>query len=279
MPSGSTGGFALKPRSATANESRSVLIKHIESKDNASFKRLLGLAEDRASRRQTGRTLLDGEHLLEAALAQGITPSQLILSQSALEKTPGDWLRRLPQVPALALGDALFKRLSPVDSPTGLLAEIAIPLPVADSAGCRVLLDDVQDPGNLGAILRVAAAAGCVAVHLSRGCAEAWSPKCLRGGQGAHFLLAIHEQVDLPALVEEGGMPVYAAALGAERSLYDLDLRGSLGFAFGNEGAGLGKALLAACQPFSIPMPGRVESLNVATAAAICLFERVRQLA
>lgn len=270
---------APRPRSATANESWPVLIKYIESKDNASFKRLLGLAEDRASRRQSGRTLLDGEHLLEAALAQNITPTQLIFAQSALDKAQGNWARRLSQVPVLVLADALFKRLSPVDSPTGLLAEIAIPQPATDPAGCRVLLEDVQDPGNLGAILRVAAAAGCVAVHLSRGCAEAWSPKCLRGGQGAHFLLAIHEQVDLLTLAEDGGMPVYAAALGAGRSLYDLDLRGSLGFAFGNEGAGLGKSLLAACQPFSIPMPGRVESLNVATAAAVCLFERVRQLA
>jgi TrmH family RNA methyltransferase len=114
-------------------------------------------------------------------------------------------------------------------------------------------------------------------VYLSQGCSDAWSPKCLRGGQGAHFQLAIHENVDLPNLALGFDGSVYAASLGGTASLFDLDLRGRVGFAFGNEGAGLSAPLCAAAQPFIIPMPGKVESLNVATAAAVCLFERVRQ--
>jgi TrmH family RNA methyltransferase len=254
------------------------LIKSISSRDNPAFRQLLALATDRAARRQSGQTLLDGEHLLEAALLAGIEPRCLVFSESALASQMGDWARRLPHVPALQLSDSLFKRLSPVDSPSGLLAEIAIPQPADRIDGCVLLLEGIQDPGNLGAILRVAAAAACAVVHLSPGCAEAWSPKCLRGGQGAHFQLAIREQADLLAVAGSLAMPVHAAALGTNRTLYGLDLRGPQAFAFGNEGAGLSAGLRVLCQPFSIPMPGRVESLNVATAVAVCLFERVRQL-
>jgi TrmH family RNA methyltransferase len=162
-----------------------------------------------------------------------------------------------------------------VDSPTGLLAEIAIPAVVNETAQFVVLLEDIQDPGNLGALLRTAAAAGVEQAYLSTACADAWSPKCLRGGQGAHFRLAIQERADLPAVARR--FPVHAAILGAPQSLFDLDLRGAVGFAFGNEGAGLSEALCACSSPFSIPMSDRVESLNVAAAAAVCLFERVRQ--
>lgn len=187
-------------------------------------------------------------------------------------------MARLAGLPTLSLPANLFAPLSSVKTPTGLLAVIDIPDSGVDSEGFLLLLEDIQDPGNLGAILRVAAAAGGHRVCLSKGCAEAWSPKCLRGGQGAQFQLIIQEGTDLPAEAQAFDGPVYAGLLGAGHSLFDLDLKGRVGFAFGNEGAGLSQALQTACQPFSIPMLGRVESLNVATAAAICLFERVRQI-
>jgi len=178
----------------------------------------------------------------------------------------------------MVLADRLFTALSPVDSPVGLLAVIKTPLPRASGAECVVLLENIQDPGNLGALLRVTAASGVTMVHLSRNCAEAWSPKCLRGAQGAHFQLEIHEGTDLQVFARGFPGPIHAASLGATATLFELDLRGPMGFAFGNEGAGLSEELRAVAHPFSIPMPGRVESLNVATAAAVCLFERVRQL-
>ncbi|MEW5787460.1 MAG: RNA methyltransferase [Pseudomonadota bacterium] len=252
-------------------------LKTITSRDNPVYRDLLDLATARKVRRERGQTLLDGPHLLEAALAAGFRPQRLILSESAATSSLGGWLARLPDVPALCLPDALFARLAPVDSPAGLASVIAQPRPATASGDCVVLLENIQDPGNLGAILRVAAAAGATSVQLSKGCAEAWSPKCLRGGQGAHFLLSIHEGVDLPALAEAFPGPVHAASLAGTASLYDLDLRGPVGFAFGNEGAGLSDGLCALARPFRIPMPGAVESLNVATAAAVCLFERVRQ--
>jgi TrmH family RNA methyltransferase len=261
-------------------------VKAISSRDNPTYKALHALACDRRARRKTGCTLLDGPHLLQAGLAAGVTLRSLIFSATAAAGELADWCRRLPaqlpaqspEIPAYVLPDALFNTLAPVDTPVGVIGEIVIPQAASAQGDCIVLLENIQDPGNLGAILRVAAASGVDAVHLSQGCSDAWSPKCLRGGQGAHFQLAIHENADLPALAQSFGGPVYAASLGGTAALFDLGLRGRVGFAFGNEGAGLSPQLCAAARPFIIPMPGKVESLNVATAAAVCLFERVRQL-
>jgi len=261
---------------AWLDRSLPVNCKTIASRDNPVFRELLALATDGRARRQAGRTLLDGPHLLEEALAAGLLPRRLVFAESAAVPFAG-WRERLASVPALVMPDRLCAALSPVDHPVGLLAEIDVPLLSPASPDCMVLLENIQDPGNLGAILRVAAAAGVDAVRLSRGCAEAWSPKCLRGGQGAQFRLAIEEGVDLAACVAAASMPAYAARLDATRSLYQLDLRGPAMFLFGNEGSGLSAELCARAIPFIIPMPGRVESLNVATAAAVCLFERVRQ--
>lgn len=254
------------------------VVKHITSRDNPTYRQLLGLARHRRDRRQLGQTLLDGEHLLQAALQAGHVPRLLAFAEPSPFSALEAWRTRLPGVAAVSLAPNLFAALSPVDSPSGLLAVIDISHPAANPDGFLLLLEDIQDPGNLGAILRVAAAAAAGRVCLSKGCAEAWSPKCLRGGQGAHFQLSIQEGVDLAAEAAAFPGSVYAGLLGARHSLFDLDLKGRVGFAFGNEGAGLSPALQAVCQPFSIPMPGRVESLNVATAAAVCLFERVRQI-
>jgi TrmH family RNA methyltransferase len=255
-----------------------VSLKQITSRENPTFRQLLGLAQNRRDRRQQRKTLLDGEHLLESALQAGVLPRQMVFSEHYPVAMMEGWLARLGGVPGVSLTANLFAALSPVESPSGLLAVIDIPDHGVESDSFLLLLEDIQDPGNLGAILRVAAAAGGHRVCLSKGCTEAWSPKCLRGGQGAQLQLAIREGVDLAAEAVAFEGPVYAGLLGADHSLFDLDLKGHVGFAFGNEGAGLSAALQSVCQPFSIPMPGRVESLNVATAAAICLFERVRQI-
>ena len=116
------------------------------------------------------------------------------------------------------------------------------------------------------------------AVYLSEGCADAWSPKALRGGQGAHFVLPIIERADLLQVIADFNGQTLATSLHGE-SLYALDLTQPVAFVIGNEGAGLSDALLAAAgQRVHIPMPGNVESLNAAAAAAVCLFERVRQV-
>lgn len=250
-------------------------VKPITSRDNPTYRELLALATDGRARRRQRQTLLDGAHLLRAAQEAGLTPRMLVTTDAGVPGEAG--MPLTAEIPRIELPASLFRTLSPVDTPTGLLALLDIPAASGRKDEFVVLLEGIQDPGNLGALLRAAAAAGVDTVHLSKGCAEAWSPKCLRGGQGAHFLLDVQEDADLLEIARR--RPVHAAALGAQASLFDLDLRGPAAFAFGNEGAGLSPALLDLTHPFRIPMPGRVESLNVATAAAVCLFERVRQAA
>lgn len=248
----------------------------IASSQNPRYKALRKLAESADARRECRQTLLDGEHLLIAALEAGIRPQLLITPAAAM---PHPLLARCADVPRLELTAGLFNLLAPVKTPTGILTLIEIPQirPPTQLDFC-VLLEAIQDPGNLGAMLRSAAAAGVNAAYLSPQCADAWSPKVLRGGMGAHFTMQVIEHADLPAIARAFSGNVCAAALGAARSLYQTDLRGAVAFAVGNEGAGLSTELRgAASVEFTIPMPGRVESLNAAAALAVCLFERVRQ--
>lgn len=255
-------------------------MKHITSRDNPFYKGLLKLTGHARQRRKAGETLLDGTHLVAAYHACGGKPLHLLHTAAALQnKEVSELLKRYPDVPQILLDDALFAELSELKTVSGLLAVIA--LPEADFApecsGFCLLLEDVQDPGNLGSMLRSAAAAGCDAVFLSRGCADAWSPKVLRAAMGGHFVLTVVEEADLLRVAAQFGGEVFAASLDGKSTLFDCSLRGRVGFAIGNEGAGLSASLQAVCQPFIIPMPGKVESLNAAAAAAICLFEAVRQ--
>ena len=140
------------------------------------------------------------------------------------------------------------------------------------------MLEDIQDPGNLGSMLRTALGAGVDAVYLSKGCTDAWSPKALRGGQGAQFYLPIVEGVDLLETMQNFTGNTYAMTLDGE-SLYAQDLTKPTAFVIGNEGAGLSSAVLqTASHRVSIPMHQNLESLNAAAATAVCLFERKRQV-
>ncbi len=253
-------------------------MKQITSVDNPQYKQLKKLATSSRERRKCGQTLLDGVHLLQALADAGGTTELLIVRQgSGADAEIQRCIESFPTAPVIELGAVLFDAISPVETPVGILALYTIPQPEESTPACAVLLENVQDPGNIGAILRTAAAAGVDAVYLSKGCAEAWSPKVLRAAMGAHFVVAIYEQQDLLARAAQMVM-VVATRLDAEEALYDLDLRGPMAFLFGNEGAGLSDTLAAcATRNIHIPMPGKVESLNVAAAVAVCLFERVRQ--
>lgn len=255
--------------------------KRISSRDNSLFKRVARLAASARERREQGATLLDGAHLVTAYGAAGGVAEALLVSESAHERPE---LRRLfDHTPARAralLPDRLFGEIAQVVAPVGLLAVIRTPPPPAMPSGVEtcVLLDAIQDPGNLGSLLRSAAAAGVRHLFLSKGCVFAWSPKVLRAGQGAHFALAIHEHVPLEEIARGYAGTVATTAARAGVPLFEADLRRPVAWIFGSEGAGVSPGLAAAAAlRVRIPMPGRAESLNVAAAGAVCLFEQVRQ--
>jgi len=258
-------------------------MKFIQSRDNPFYKELAKLAGSPRQRNKSGQTLLDGTHLLAACLDNGKQPRHILLNAAALhDDETTTLLERIKGVPVTQLDDKLFAALSELKTPTGILALIDIPEPDSHAAPSRLalLLEEIQDPGNLGSMLRSAAAAGCDAVFLSPGCADVWSPKVLRAAMGGHFALSVHEHADLPEIAARFGGITFGASLQAHESLYDHGYCGNVAFAFGNEGSGLSKELTEALHhTILIPMAGKVESLNAAAAAVVCLFEAVRQRA
>jgi TrmH family RNA methyltransferase len=255
--------------------------KKISSRDNAAYKAMAKLASNASERRRTGLTVLDGTHLVAAFLDSGRRPEQVMVNAAGLgDAEIARLLERCTPAPVLLLADALFDSLSTVQSPTGILASVRTPPPAEVSAQAPLVLylEDIQDPGNVGTLLRSAAAAGASDVVLSPRCAFAWSPKVLRAGMGAHFALNIVEGMEAADFLGRYRGASVALDAGSSRSLYELDLRAPTAFLVGNEGAGLTEAARrTARERARIPMPGAMESLNAATAGSICLFEAVRQ--
>lgn len=258
-------------------------VRLINSRDNAQYKQLRQLATSAQARRKSGRTLLDGVHLCQAWLAHRGAPLLCVIGESARSHPEaGAVLAACERLDAecIVLPDALFAPVSQVEHGVPLVFVVALPKPDAmlkvDCAS--LLLDGLQDPGNLGSILRSAAAAGVARVFCGRGTVGAWSPKVMRAGMGAHFALDIIEDADLPALVAEATVPVYSTSSHASTSIHDADLRAPAAWLFGHEGQGVSAPLLAsATLQLTIPQASAVESLNVAASVAVCLFEQLRQ--
>lgn len=258
-------------------------MKSITSRDNPFYKELKQLAGSSQARRKAGRSLLDGVHLCQAWLDLRGAPAHCVVSEGALANEEVEGIvRRCEAAHAhvTALPDALFTALSQVEHGVHLMFLVETPHPARPQAlrESAVLLDGVQDPGNVGSILRSAAAAGIRQVYCSAGTAFCWSPKVLRAAMGAHFVLEIFENVDLAELIRGAGVAVLATSGYATQRVYDVDLRQPVAWLFGHEGQGVADDLLAlATHQVVIPHAGQVESLNVAACAAVCFFEQLRQ--
>ncbi len=249
----------------------------LSSRDNPLLVRLRKLNRDPVAYRSLGVAWLEGEHLASALRQRGLRPGLAVVSDSAWAR-PGlrglaEWADRVVRVP-----DALFDGLSALESPARLGYLIDLPAAVGVDPGLTTLvLDRVQDAGNVGSILRSAAALGCAQVLALQGTAALWSPKVLRAGMGAHFGLRLVEGLqaaDLDALQ----VPLLGTALDTPHLLGDAPLPWPCAWALGHEGQGLAPALRQRCaRVLRIPQPGGEESLNVAAAAAICLYESLRQ--
>ena len=253
--------------------------KHITSRDNPVFKYQKKLAENTRERRAEGKTLLDGVHLIESYSAVFGDPELIIIPEGKSSLEASQLMQQLEHVSLMMLPTLMFAELTPVTNSTGILAVIKTPqIAPPEVVKFALILEDIQDPGNLGSMLRTSIGAGVEAVYLSKGCTDAWSPKALRGGQGAQFYVPIIEGVDIINAMQNFAGNTYATTMIGE-SLYAQNLTQPTAFVIGNEGAGLSsKAMQAASHQISIPMHSHLESLNAAAAAAVCLFERARQV-
>ncbi len=256
--------------------------KHITSRDNNVFKHFKKVADNAKYRRSENLTLLDGVHLIESYLDLFGEPVKLIIPEGKSSGEAVALKQQFEEDVIVMLPTLLFAELTPVASSTGILALVEMPvLPEPEQINCALLIEDIQDPGNLGSLMRTAAAAGVDVVYLSTGCTQAWSPKCLRGGQGAQFVLPVVERVDLQAQIASTSLVSYATVMDGE-SLYVQDFSQPTAIVVGNEGRGLKTDTADACDHrITIPMAQQsqagVESLNAAAATAVVLFERYRQ--
>lgn len=246
----------------------------ITSRDNPLVKDLRRLSQDSTAYRKLGRVWLEGDHLCRAALTRGVKPEHAVFAQSLWTTAPREWTQAAER--NTVLPDALFDDISSLESPAKMGFVLAAPASQAvQTTTPTVVLDRVQDAGNVGAILRSASAFGFKQVLALKGGAALWSPKVLRAGMGAHFGLHLVEGLgvdDLAALA----MPWVATSSHQGPFLHTLLARGQLpmpcAWLMGHEGQGLCAALAdRATLHVRIAQPGGEESLNVATAAAICL--------
>ena len=252
----------------------------ISSRDNPALVQVRRALREPAAYRRPGALLwLEGDHLLRACLHRGHPLARVLLTETAWRDPV---LHGLVEQAArvLLLPDALFKELSPLESPASIGALIERPPPPELQVDAPTLiLDRVQDAGNVGSILRSAAALGVGQVLALQGTAALWSPKVLRAAMGAHFALRLREQLcieDLSAL----RLPWVATSSHAGVLLHRLSLPHPCAWIFGHEGQGVAESLVERCAlTVRIAQPGGEESLNVAAAAAICLHESLRQRA
>lgn len=245
-------------------------ITEISSRDNALVKELRRLSRESGMYRKLGHIWLEGDHLCRAALTRGLQPKVAVFSKSFWPQAPKEWAQAASKV--VVLDDALFADISGLESP----ARMGYVLPWAAEAVVQpgvptVVLDRVQDAGNVGSILRSASAFGFRQILAMKGTAALWSQKVLRAGMGAHFGLHLVEGVEPPAL-QLLQLPVLVTSSHRGELIHAADLPWPCAWAMGHEGQGVGEAVEAlASQHVRIAQPGGEESLNVAAATAICL--------
>ena len=245
-------------------------VTHIQSRDNAFVKELRRLAHEPTAYRKQGRVWLEGDHLCRAALARGRTPAMAVFSESFWPLAPVQYAQAAIKI--IVLSDALFAGISGLESPANMGFVVDLPsASLPESGVSAVVLDRVQDAGNVGSILRSAAAFGFGQVLALKGTAALWSPKVLRAGMGAHFGLRLVESLE-PQALDALQVPLIVTSSHHGELVQQQCLPWPCAWALGHEGQGVGDAVAARARlSVRIGQPGGEESLNVAAAAAICL--------
>jgi RNA methyltransferase, TrmH family len=242
----------------------------VSSASNALLKELRRLAQDTTAYRKQGRVWLEGDHLCRAALARSVRPALAVFSESSWSAGDSAWSQ--PAEKNVVIADALFAGLSGLESPARMGFVVDLPRePVLEPATPSVILDRVQDAGNVGAILRCAAAFGFNQILAIKGTAALWSPKVLRSGMGAHFGLRLIEGLE-PGALDALVLPIITTSSHEGELLHRQELPWPCAWALGHEGQGVSEEIVARSRlAMRIVQPGGEESLNVAAAAAICL--------
>lgn len=253
--------------------------QQISSTENPKFKQVRALLSQARQRKKSGTSVLEGVHLLHSYWQKGFTPQQIWLSeQTAQHPEVQPLLHAWQGVPTFLLEQHVYKQLRSVGEGVDVLAVIAQPTFTLGSIQTDALvLDNVQDVGNVGTLLRTAAAVGIKHILCTTGTASCWSPKCLRAGMGAQFSLSIYENLATHDVLAQVQVPLLATSSHTQGMIYQQDLTQPLAWIMGNEGQGVAASLLENATAIALPQPHGEESLNVAIAGALCMYETLRQ--
>ena len=265
----------------------------ISSKENPLFKEIRLLkatgSKGQKARLARGQALLEGIHLVQTWVGDPalkiLLTSEVGLQNEEIAQAVYSHLESCPDTRVYQLDSSLWDLLSDLINAPHIAGLLDLPKSclspsqsIATLPGDVLILDRIQDAGNVGSILRTAAAAGFTQVIALSGCAHLWSSKVLRAGMGAHQLLDLYEGWSNQQVLSAITAPLLAASADASNELYDMqqDLLHPVAWVMGSEGQGVSEDLMAQAKGVSIPIDPRVESLNVSTAAALCLFETMR---
>ena len=239
----------------------------IQSEKNKIIKEINSLKQKK-NRDKLGLYVLEGERLVSEAINSAV---YIVTAESYKGSIVSDY----------QVSDALYSKISDTVSPQGILAVCKIEEPnlnLDKKNPLYILLENIQDPGNMGTIIRTADAAGADAVFLSKGCVDIYNPKVVRSTMGSIFHLPIYRNIVLTELIKSINITTVAAHLKGDKTPYDMDMRNGIAILIGNEGNGLTDELSQLCDNLvKIPMKGKAESMNAGVAAAIMIYEAVRQ--
>lgn len=256
---------------------------YIESKDNKILKELKKL-KNKKYRYDNEKYIIEGYRFVEEALKSEVKIEYIIYTQDFLNKHHEEMETLLSGNDLLeyTIKENLFKEVCDTENPQGILAVVKFQFPKPDTKkGMYVLVDQIQDPGNLGTIIRTADAVGASGVICTKGTVDFLNEKVLRSTMGSIFRVPVileDEDLSFSKLLKSNSYEFIGTSLQAHKSVYHIDLSQNVVFCIGNEASGLSEKILTFCDSkVIIPMMGNTESLNASVAASVVMFEALRQ--
>ena len=251
----------------------------IESKNNNLFKEIKKLKEKK-HRIKSNKYLIEGLRFVEEAIKSKVSIDSIIFTESFKEKNPELFLKINENIKLIQMNEALLKQLCSTENPQGIVGVINMQNKELKSGELVVLVDKVQDPGNMGTIIRTAHAVGASSIIITKGTVDIYNDKVLRSSMGSIFYIPIIEDynLDLVKKLKNQGYRLLVSSLQGENNFFEEDLKGKVIIAVGNEGNGVSDEVYNISDvKVKIPMPGNSESLNVAIATSVMMYEKLRQ--
>jgi len=251
----------------------------IESKNNNLFKEIKKLKEKK-HRIKSNKYLIEGLRFVEEAIKSKVSIDSIIFTESFKEKNPELFLKINENIKLIQMNEALLKQLCSTENPQGIVGVINMQNKELKSGELVVLVDKVQDPGNMGTIIRTAHAAGAAGIVMTKGTVDIYNDKTLRSTMGSIFYIQIVEDdsLDFVKSLKKEGYKLVVSSLQGKNNFFEENLQGKVMIAVGNEGNGVSDEVYDIADiKVKIPMPGEAESLNVAVATSIMIYEKIRQ--